>query len=160
MYYRPYGFPHWFGGGNDFYNYLCLEIPSCKEVNMPPTENRNSLSASIISERFFSQNLKLVLVSRGNGGLRPGARTQPAALPALPGIILRLRAGLTEVTRAWGSVRPRPALGLRTPTPVHARVGPASLATCHRPFSRVQSHLLLYVACRFPVWSLRPRGLQ
>ena len=82
MYYRPYGFPRWFEGGNDFYNYLCLEIPSCKEVNMPPTENRNSLSASIISEHFFSQSLKLLLVSRGNGGTEAWGQ-DPACGPPL-----------------------------------------------------------------------------
>lgn len=61
-------FPTLVRGGNDFYNYLCLEIPSRKEVNMPPAENRNSFSSSIISELFFSQSLKLLLVSQGQQG--------------------------------------------------------------------------------------------
>lgn len=61
-------FPTLVREGNDFYNYLCLEIPSCKEVNMPPAESRNGLSSSIISELFFSQSLKLLLVSQGQHG--------------------------------------------------------------------------------------------
>lgn len=59
--------------GNDFYNYLCLEIPSCKEVNMPPAENRNSFSSSIISGLFFNQSLKLLLLSRGPRDREAGA---------------------------------------------------------------------------------------
>lgn len=39
--------------GNDSYNYLCLEIPSCKEINMPPTENSSSPSSLLINELFF-----------------------------------------------------------------------------------------------------------
>lgn len=61
-------FPTLVRGGNDFYNYLCLEIPSRKAVNMPPAENRNSFSSSIISELFFNQSLKLLLVSQGQQG--------------------------------------------------------------------------------------------
>ena len=57
-------FPRWFRG-NDFYNYPCLEIPSRKEVNMPPAESRNSFSSSVISELFCNQSLELRLPSQG-----------------------------------------------------------------------------------------------
>lgn len=71
-------FPTLVRGGNDFYNYLCLGLPSCKEVNMPPTESRNSLSSSIIRELFFSRSLKLLLVSQGQHGTeRHRAGIQP-----------------------------------------------------------------------------------
>lgn len=59
--------------GNDFYNYLCLEIPSCEEVNMPPAENRNSFSSSVISGLSFNQSLKLLLLSRGPRDREAGA---------------------------------------------------------------------------------------
>lgn len=71
-------FPTLVRRGNDFYNYLCIEIPSCKEVNMPPTESRNSLSSSIISELSLSCSLKLLLASQGQHGIeRHRAGVQP-----------------------------------------------------------------------------------
>lgn len=103
-------------GGNDFYNYLCLEIPSCKEVNMPPTESRSRLPSSVISELFFSQSLKLLLVSQGRHGTGLGSARGLGPR--------RLRSecppGLTRATVGWGwGGRAQACLGAQDPRPGH-----------------------------------------
>lgn len=67
--------------GNDFHNYLCLEILSCKEVNMSPAEDRNRFP-SIISERFVNQSPKLLLVPRGQQGTGRQGRDRPVTFSA------------------------------------------------------------------------------
>lgn len=67
--------------GNDFHNYLCLEILSCKEVNMSPAEDRNRFP-SIISERFVNQSPKLLLAPRGQQGTGRQGRDRPVTFSA------------------------------------------------------------------------------
>lgn len=106
--------------GNDFHNYSCLEILSCKEVNMSPAEDRNRFP-SIISERFFNQSLKLLLVPRGQQGTGRQGRGRPVAFSA---------------SRAWalaGPPAPHPPPSCLTPTrrpPVLARLWAGSAQTC------------------------------
>lgn len=81
---------------------------------MPPAEDRTRFP-SIISERFFSQSLKLLLVPRGQQGTGRQGRDRPVA---------------SSASWAWALAGPSPPLTLTRHPPVLAGPWARSAQVC------------------------------